>query len=129
LGPFVHGRLENLKTREDDTYGHDIPPLKKGGPPIVTFSMGHLGARRKSPWGTPVQKLSRPISAPLLTSCSVMDIKKNKDTTQHNAMYIYVICVFDACSVPSLIDSILGAANHIGGNLRIFLKHSLQQQQ
>jgi len=25
LGPFVHGRLQNLKTSED-TFGHDITP-------------------------------------------------------------------------------------------------------
>jgi len=28
LGPFVHGRLQNLKTSED-TFGHDITPLTK----------------------------------------------------------------------------------------------------
>ena len=27
LGPFVHGRIQNLKTNED-TFGHDIAPLR-----------------------------------------------------------------------------------------------------
>jgi len=27
LGPFIHGRLQNLKT-SGDTFGHDITPLK-----------------------------------------------------------------------------------------------------
>jgi len=29
FGPFVHGRLQNLKTSED-TLGHDRTPLKVG---------------------------------------------------------------------------------------------------
>jgi len=28
LGPFAHGRLQNLKTNQD-TFGHDITPLGK----------------------------------------------------------------------------------------------------
>jgi len=49
-----------------------IQMLNKGGSPNrVTFSMGHAGASRKSPKGAPWEalnrRLSRPVSAPLLT--------------------------------------------------------------
>ena len=40
LGPFVHGRLQNLKTSED-TFGHDITPLRI----LVTESSDWLLAR------------------------------------------------------------------------------------
>ena len=36
LGPFIHGRLQNLKTSED-TFGHDITPLTTGSPLAANF--------------------------------------------------------------------------------------------
>jgi len=59
LGPFVHGRLQNLKTSED-TFGHDITPLRD-----FTLADHTLPTRPDPAWQKMAQSLLNDATQPV----------------------------------------------------------------